>query len=112
MSMFLHARRSLRAVAVTGALAMGVAVVSVPAVAQADTPGCVTKREFRKVHNGMSKTRIHRILDTRGKQSSIFTSGGDRYESREYRSCRAPSWSMVSVDYENNRVSGKFAYWG
>lgn len=59
----------------------GVAVTAGPAAA--DTPGCVTKKEYRKVHRGMTKRRVHRIFDTRG----WFADGGAGGYSRVYRSC-------------------------
>jgi hypothetical protein len=112
MFSFSRAPRSTRAAAAAGALVAGITVLTVPAIAQADTNGCVTRSEFRRVHNGMAKARIHRLLDTNGRQSSVYTIGRDRYESREYRACHRPRWSLISVDYTNGRVDGKFAYWG
>jgi hypothetical protein len=47
--------------------------------ASADTPGCVTRAEFRNVSEGMSKHRVHRIFDTRGEGSGY---------SRYYEKCR------------------------
>ena len=73
---------------------------------------CVTKSEFRKVKRGMKMKRVHRIFDTRGKQSYFYTIGGDRYTGREYKACHHPKWSLVSVDFKNGRETGKFAYWG
>jgi hypothetical protein len=112
MSTFSHARRSVRAMAVAGAVATGLSLVTIPSIAQADTAGCITKQEFRKVHRGMSKAKVRRIADTGGRQQSFFTIGRARYETREYRSCRSPRWSIVSVDFKNGRMNGKFAYWG
>lgn len=111
---YMPRNRLIRAAAATGAgaaLALGTVVVTT-APASADTSGCVTKREFRKVHMGMKRERVHRIFDTRGRQTYTFWIGGDHYSSREYRACRHPRWSIVSVDYVNGRVDGKFAYWG
>lgn len=36
--------------------------------ASADTPGCVTRAEFRKASKGMKMTRVHDIFDTRGRR--------------------------------------------
>jgi hypothetical protein len=93
------------------ALALG-SIVATPNVASADTAGCVTKTEFRKIHKGMKRERVHRIFDTNGRQSYTFWIGGDHYSGRTYRACRHPQWSIVTVDYVNARVEGKFAYWG
>jgi hypothetical protein len=45
--------------------------------------GCVTRAEFRRVRRGMTKARVHRIFDTRGR----FADGGAGGYSRVYRSC-------------------------
>src|SRR5262245_29430318 len=45
----------------------GVVVGASPATA--DTPGCHTKKEYRKVHKGMTKTRVHRIFSICGAYS-------------------------------------------
>jgi hypothetical protein len=37
-------------------------LVAVPTSARADTPGCVTRAEFRSVHRGMPKTRVEAIF--------------------------------------------------
>jgi hypothetical protein len=106
--------RLVRGVAVAGAgaaLALGSTIVA-SSPASADTPGCVAKAEFRKVHKGMKRERVHRIFDHNGRQSSTYWIGGDHYSTRDYRACRHPRWSLVSVDYVNGRVDGKFAYWG
>ncbi|MGH3484796.1 MAG: hypothetical protein ACRDPQ_16375 [Nocardioidaceae bacterium] len=103
--------RGVAAVGAGAALALG-STVALSSPAAADTPGCVTKTEFRKIHKGMKRERVHRIFDTNGRQTYTFWIGGDHYSSREYRACRHPRWSLVSIDYKNARVDGKFAYWG
>jgi hypothetical protein len=59
----------------------GVAVTAGPAAA--DTPGCVTKKEYRHIHKGMTKKRVHRIFDT---HRNWGTGGGAVY-TRTYQSC-------------------------
>lgn len=103
--------RGVAAVGAGAALALGSTVV-VSSPAAADTPGCVTKSEFRKVRKDMKRERVHRIFDTNGRQTYTYWIGGDHYSGREYRACRHPRWSIVQVDYVNARVDGKFAYWG
>lgn len=94
------------------ALAVGVLIVIGPvATASADTPGCVTKREFRSVHRGATKLRVRRVFDTAGRQSSWFNIGGDVYETREYKTCGS-RYGLVSIDYVNRRLNSKFAFWG
>ena len=92
------------AAAAAGIVAAPLAVVS-PAVA--DTPDCVTKREFRAVKKGWHRDRVTNKFDTAGRIT--FQSGS--YVSREYRPCRNPRYSYVSVDFERGRVTGKTAYW-
>ncbi len=101
--------RSLIAVALTGAISSFGAVSLAPS-ASADTPGCVTRKEFKKVERGMSKNRVARIFDTKGRQSSSFRSGGDIYQTRKYNPC--PRYSYVNVDYKNGHVKSKSAYFG
>jgi len=66
------------------ALALGSLVAATsPAAAAQDTPGCVTKKEYRKIHKGMTKKRVHRIFDTRG----WLADGAGGGFSRAYLSC-------------------------
>jgi hypothetical protein len=78
--------------------------IGVPA-AYADSPGCVSQAEFRRVHNGMRQWRVHRIFDTRGRHVT-----GQVVELRSYRAC--PRNSAVSVSYNHRRVAAKYAVWG
>jgi hypothetical protein len=56
-----------RLVVALAAVAIGCAgAVTVAAPAQADTPGCVSHREQRRLHEGMPRRLVHRITDTRG----------------------------------------------
>ena len=99
------------------------AILATAALAAAPVPGGrspglgrhrrhVTKTEFKKVRGGWSIKRVHNTFDTAGKQS-LFMSG---YQSREYKACVKPSWSIIMVDYEKKagvwRVSSKMAMWG
>ncbi len=103
--------RRFGAVLATAALAVAPIMASA-APASADTEGCVTKTEFRKVSKGWALKRVHRVFDTAGKQS-FFYSG---YQTRDYKPCRNPDFSFVMVDYEKRngvwRVTSKSAYWG
>ncbi len=82
--------------------------------ASADTPDCVTRAEYRKVHRGDSKPRVHRIFDVRGKREAISSSGGYKSEIRSYRTCSR--FSAVSIAWEKKpnrpwRLSAKSAVW-
>ena len=93
--------RLLRPVAAAGAglaLAVGGAVVTT-SPATADTPGCVTKTEYRKIHKGMTKKRVHRIFDTRGWGAD----GGAGGYSRAYPSCDHQHVAYI----EYSTLSGK-----
>ena len=85
----------------------GVLLSSLTAVtpAHADTPGCVTKAEFRKVHKGMKMRRVHRIFDTKGQPAAFTTS-----ITRIYSPCKA--MGSVTVKYRSNhRVKSKSGQW-
>lgn len=79
--------------------------------ATADTPGCVVRKEFRQVHNGLTQARVHRIFDTSGTLTSVVVVGGARHEVRNYRACHRPGLSFVSVHFSRGRVVAKFAIW-
>jgi hypothetical protein len=96
------------AVAIAAALALA-------GFAQADTPGCVTKSEYRHVHKGDSIRRVHRIFDTRGRLQEKGTSGGYPAKLRIYKACGSPS-STVAVQYHKKpsgvwRLAAKSAVW-
>jgi len=81
-------------------------LVALAPAATADTPRCVSRKEFRKVDRGMRKQRVHRIFDTRGE----FGDGGAGGYSRLYKVCR-PGFYVV-VEYADGprrvaRVSSK-----
>lgn len=107
----MSARRTLLGGLVALSLA-GTAAMITGAPAYADTPGCVTHKEYRAVHIGMAKKRVHHIFDTRGHQISAFTVGGDHYETREYKPCTDAQYGFVDIDYVNSHVDSKFVYWG
>ena len=86
------------------ALALGSLVVATsPAAAAQDTPRCVTKKEYRNVHKGMTKKRVHRIFDTRGRRDAFAQSGGHTAEIRSYRTCSR--FSAVSISYGDGSPS-------
>jgi hypothetical protein len=90
-----------------------VASLALVPTASADTPGCVTKTEFRKVHQGDSIRRVHRIFDTKGKQSAYSSGGGYAFQIRDHKGC--PTYSFVSISYERKggiwRLDSKSAVW-
>lgn len=86
-------------------LALLATVVAVPSASAElggpDTRPCVTGREYRAVKKGMSKTRVHRIFDTKGQLSSR----NDGYEFRDYRPCTG--FLDYTLRYYQGRLDGK-----
>jgi hypothetical protein len=74
-------------------------------VAADESPGCVSRAEFRQVKDGMTQAKVHRIFGTRGKVN-YSGSGG---VGREYVTCAGDEWSYVEVDF-NPRVWWKWMY--
>lgn len=70
-----------------------------------ETPGCVSRTEFRAVKDGMTQARVHSIFGTAGRVEHIGSGG----VGREYNTCTGNEWSYVSVDY-NPRVWFKWQY--
>ena len=89
------------------ALGTGTAVVVAPAAQAADTPGCVSQKEFRQAKKGMKAKKVHAIFDTKGKRDAISHAGGYTFEIRSYRACSR--FGAVSVGYENGKLSTKSA---
>jgi len=108
------ARRRLAALAIAPVLA-ATAVIASPPAAQADTRGCVTKAEYKKVKKGMKIERVHRVFDTAGKKESRAASGGYVFMVRSYKVCNS-RWSAVAVGFEKSpgtamKLSAKNAVW-
>ena len=83
------------------------AVAPAHATAGDSRPGVCTAKEYRAVHNGMTKAKVARILDGPGKQSFAYNIAGTRYETRDYGRIAAYT-TMCSVDFENGKVTSKF----
>jgi hypothetical protein len=77
--------------------------------AHAEARACVSPGEYRQVHRGMTKHRVHQIFDTRGRRTAFVRRGGSTFQIRRYRGC--PRHSAVSVAYGNGRVRAKSASW-
>jgi hypothetical protein len=75
-------------------------------VANDETPGCVSRAEFRAVKDGMTQSKVHGIFGTRG---WVETSGSAGTQ-RNYNTCSGdPDWSYVEVDF-SPRVWFKWEY--
>jgi len=98
------------------AIAVPVAIVGIPTSANADTPGCVTRAEYRAVSKGMTISKVASIFDTSGTRQAISTtSGGYASQVRSYKTCAA--YSAVSIAYSRSgwgkpwKLSVKSAVW-
>ena len=98
---------------IVAALAVTVSGVAVVPDASADTPRCVSRKEYRAVKKGWTMPRVHDRFDVKGRRAFIM----DGYQSREYRACTVSSGvhGTVWVEYERSggtwRVTNKMAVW-
>jgi hypothetical protein len=102
----------MSAVVVALFVAAGFALPVAPA--QADTPGCVTRKEYRKVGQGWTKARVDRRFDTDGNRVAIASSGGFKTSVWSYRACSRFSAVAISYDKDGTRpwkVVAKSAVW-
>lgn len=75
-------------------------------VAKDDTPGCVSRAEYRAVKDGMTMSKVRKIFGTNGKTD--YTSSYSR--ARTYRTCAGdPEWSEATVDFWKER--GAYRVW-
>ena len=99
-------KRITVAVACAFALAVIAATIGSVQPARADTPGCVTRKEFKRVSIGMLKRRVHRIFDTSGiRVSWYYDSKGRFWERRIYDECKGVG--EVIIDYKSRHVFQK-----
>lgn len=94
--------RIIVSVAVSGITAGAGVLAAVPADASG---GCVTRAEYRRVHNGMTPTRVARIYGTSGHLAVASGSGAYRFVIRDYRTCLP--YHVTNVSFTGGRVSGK-----
>ena len=80
-------------------LITALAVLAPPA--SADTPGCATREEFRRVERGMSSVRVAKILDTNGSRGAVVDGPGYHETYRLYTKCGSLP-ALASVDYRRN----------
>lgn len=96
------------------AIALALVALALAPLAAADTPGCVTRSEYRAVHKDDSIARVHRIFDTDGRKIGGAKGGGFASQVRSYRTCR-PLSSLV-IQYDRSRgtiwkLTAKSAVW-
>jgi hypothetical protein len=107
---------ALAACVVCGTLVAGSAVFAAPHEPGGRKPkDCVTKLEYRQVEDGMTRSKVHRVIGTDGKRESFEHQGPHTTELRIYDGCNSPD-SLVTITYEKDRgqplrVSSKTAIW-
>jgi hypothetical protein len=114
-------RSRLARVIVGLAVAVG-ARVGITALTSADsadaaTPACVAKAEFRQIRNGMTPARVTNLTGVKGRVTYSSSFGGYRLLSKEYRACVGRSYSFAHVSYSGDpgqplKMNSKPAYWG
>lgn len=79
-------------------------ILSVPS-AQADTPGCVTRREFRRVdtsgRDAWTRKHVARVFDTKGHVVSV---GGNQITVSYHTCAGIPSLSFALVLFRHHRA--------
>ena len=73
--------------------------ISLPA--HADTAGCVTHQEYKRVHNGMTVRQVRNIYDTPG----TLAVSSSYLMIRDYRTCTP--YHVTNVSFSHKRVNGK-----
>jgi hypothetical protein len=101
-------KKMLSAVVMTILMIAGTVALTAAPVS-ADTPRCVTVKEYRQVYKGMKKWRVHRIFDTRGEASGGFAGGYTRWypTCAAFRSGGGDAGAGISYDGRTNRVVEK-----
>lgn len=93
-------RKLLAVIALVASTTITGVAFAAPANAGFDSPGCVTRTEFRQIHKGMSISRVVGILDANGTQTDSFNSGGGfAGQTRVYRTCTKPRSSFAGIVY-------------
>ena len=107
-------RRAILALVTLGAVAVPVTAIAPAANADAGSPTCVTRAEYRQVNKGMTKAAVDREFGIHGKRQAGATSGGYRSEVWSYRTCQR--YSALAVSFSANpggplRLAAKSAVW-
>ncbi|HXH80278.1 hypothetical protein [Nocardioides sp.] len=112
--------RTMRRI-LTGAVAGSTLLVVGGVPASADTPGCVTRHEWRQVYivadgtgtgpgSGGTKSRFHGIFDTAGSRKIYEEPAPDfRYQVRRYEKCARPGYYRVT--YHQYLADGDWSAW-
>jgi len=107
-------RKFLLLLTALAAVAVPSLAVTAPANADAGSPTCITKAEWRKVHQGMSRARVQQITGVWGHiTSSADYANGTRDIDVDYRQCRAngtraSSWDTTWMSYQNYHYNSDY----
>lgn len=63
--------------------------------------GCVSRSEYRRIHDGQSVSTVRAITGVSGKVTSRYSDGDYEYQSREYRTCGS-RYGHAYVDFDNS----------
>ncbi|GAA0984625.1 hypothetical protein ENKNEFLB_02089 [Nocardioides aquaticus] len=109
------------ATGVLAALTIGLgAQVIAPAPASADTPGCVSRKEYRNLPTNGTLTRgqVAKRYDTNGDLLNFEKKRGKSYETRAYAVCTDDNFGRTEVlfvkdsDKPRRFATKKTVFWG
>ena len=87
---------SATAASALAVLVLGAAIAPSASASHTDTRECVSKGEYREVHDGMSVQKVQRIFDQKG----VELSREYGYMEKEYFTCTGGSANLV---YEHSK---------
>jgi hypothetical protein len=100
-------KKILLALTATAAVAAPIALTAAPALANPGSPGCMTKAEWYRIHEGTYYSRVKAIVGSGG----VFVDRTDYADGqidieREFRQCKAngkpaSSWHTVWISFSN-----------
>jgi hypothetical protein len=96
--------KRLAKLSIAGLVLAGLAGAAAPLPALA-TPGCVDQSEFKKIKNGMTKTKVAKLVGTKGELFSAAGSGRFKFEIRSYEACT--EYGVVSIGFMGGKVESK-----
>jgi hypothetical protein len=105
-------RKLLLGLLATIVIAVPVTLAAPAANADAGSPKCMTKAEWRKIKDGMTRAKVKQITGIRGKFTNRTDySDGTASIDVDYKQCRANgspapgSWNTVWISYDNYRYN-------
>ena len=96
--------KRLAKLSIAGLVLAGLVGAAAPLPALA-TPGCVDQSEFKKIKNGMTKTKVAKLVGTKGELFSAAGSGRFKFEIRSYEACT--EYGVVSIGFMGGKVQSK-----